>query len=132
MRNPTAPLQWIVGLRAVGPLLAQVTLGRANLQVFETRRPLPCCELSGLEVKTRSGLHGHMAPCARCAKKRFTQYTTQRLTKRDGNNLAGRLRGSSGPVAAPLRTQETAQEPASMRIGEESTDADAKTRTLRA
>lgn len=46
--------------------------------------------------------------------------------------VAGRLRGSSGPIAAPLRTLKTAQEPASMQDADESNELGDKTRILRA
>ena len=44
--------------------------------------------------------------------------------------VAGRLRGDSGPVAAPLRTLETAQEPVSTRDADESGDIDTETHAL--
>ena len=45
--------------------------------------------------------------------------------------VAGRLRGDSAPVAAPLRDQKTAQQPASMPVCEEIADSGAKTHVLR-
>jgi hypothetical protein len=45
--------------------------------------------------------------------------------------VAGRLRGSSGPIAAPLRPIKTAQEPAPMRDADEAGEVDAETHALR-
>ncbi len=58
--------------------------------------------------------------------KALVDAATTEKSRGSGTQVAGRLRGDSGPVAGMLRVEESAAEPASMRGGDESTPSTSK------